>query len=212
MSSRPARHLNPLTLYSEQKEIKTYWEKLAEVHVCIKCDKHFNLLTSMGTLQCAQHPGVLGQDGIFTCCGNRELPLRYRENINMTGLFTSNHFGRINGYCVRNPQAVPNKRPGCQRCDCNTSNTPWNHSNRIHISEMAPLIPHIREDADANNGTWMTQRIGFDDGYIRRCEVKPLQLPDGDWKKLKYETTEGEEKIKKRENLPKFGTLIGVIL
>jgi len=211
MSFRPNHNFGAITLYSEKNEIKSYWEKLSEVHVCANCDRHFNLLTSMGKLECTQHNGTIQEDGTYSCCGERELPLRFQNNIDVIGLFPSGYCGRINGYNVRNKQPVPKKRRGCQKCDCNTSQTPWTHSNRIHISEMAPLIPHIRKDADENGGTWMTQRVGFDDGYIRRCEVKTLQIPDGNWKKLKYESIEGQEKIETKENLPKYGTMIETI-
>mgnify|MGYP000362319911 CR=1 FL=1 len=50
MSFRPNHNFNAITLYSEKNEIKSYWEKLSEVHVCANCDRHFNLLTSMGKL------------------------------------------------------------------------------------------------------------------------------------------------------------------
>jgi hypothetical protein len=212
MSSRPDRRVVPLTLYSDRKEIKTYWENLTQMHLCVNCEKPFNLLKSMGNFQCTQHPGFLQENGIFSCCGQRESPLRFRNNRDVTGLFPAlDDFGMINGHCVRNRQPLPIRRRGCQRCDCNTSNSSWTHSNRIHISELAPLIPFIRKEAEDSDGTRLVQRNGFDNGYIRRCEVQPLQIPDGDWRTLTYESVEGKEVTfpsKNEMTMPKFGRLI----
>tara|TARA_B110001452_G_scaffold172936_1_gene144916 strand:- start:914 stop:1411 length:498 start_codon:yes stop_codon:yes gene_type:complete len=162
----------------------------------------------MGTFGCTQHPGVMQENGRYSCCGRREAPMRF-QNTRVNGIFPShNDFGRRNGYIVRNAQPLRIKRPGCQQCDCSTSKSTWKHANRIHISELAPLIPHIRQDADNNNGYWLTQRIGFDDGYIRRCEVQKLLKPAGNWVHILYETVEGETKRDKKEDMPYFGTLI----
>lgn len=211
MACRPDHRFHPLTLYSTKTEVKSYWQKLSEVHVCTNCDKPFNLLRSMGNFNCSQHPGVMQKDGTYSCCGRREAPMRF-QNTRINGIFPShNDFGRRNGYIVRNAQPLRIKRPGCQKCDCTTGTNAWKHANRIHISELAPLIPHIRQDADNNNGYWLTQRIGFDDGYVRRCEVQKLLKPEGNWEYIEYETVEGEIKKDKKEDmphLPYFGTLI----
>ena len=210
MACRPRLSFNPLTLYSDQREVKSYWGKLIEFHECTRCEKPFNLLTSMGTFGCTQHPGLMQENGTYSCCGQRDSPLRYINNIELVGMYPSNNnFGRMNGYCVRNQQPLPIRRRGCQRCDCNTGNNPWKHSNRIHISELAPLIPFIRKEAEKSNGVRLVQRVGFDNGYIRRCEILPLQRPDGEWHTITYESVEGKvitTQYENREELPKYGT------
>lgn len=212
MSFRPNRRLNPLTLYSTKQEIRTYYQSLTQVHLCINCDRDFDLLTSMGKLECTQHPGYLQTNGRYSCCGLRETPLRYRKNIDITGLYPAyNDFGYLNGYCVRNKQPIPTRRRGCQKCDCSTSSKPWKHKDRVHISELAPLIPIINNEMETNKNTKLLQREGFDNGYLRRCEIIKLQKPAVIWDMMRYESIEGKEIMQGvQQPLPSYGTLIGV--
>jgi len=77
---------------------------------------------------------------------------------------------------------------------------------------LAPLIPFIRKEAEDSDGTRLVQRNGFDNGYIRRCEIQLLQIPTT-WKTLTYEPIEpiegGEQiTISTGDEIPKFGRLV----
>jgi hypothetical protein len=195
-----------LTLYSTKKEINTTWDMLAETHFCAKCDQDFNLLESMGTLGCSQHPGYLQKNGRYSCCGDRLPILRYVDNYNVTSLFhISNRFNNINGNRIKDFQVLPPIVRGCQRCDHSTSTTEWTHGSKKPLSELSAVVPHMFK-----HGTHLLQRPGFDDGDIRRCEKQRLDvnlLTNRDYDEMTYTNLEGKliEKQSKSE-LPEFGT------
>jgi hypothetical protein len=64
---------------------------------------------------------------------------------------------------------------------------------------------------ETNKNTKLLQREGFDNGYLRRCEIIKLQKPAGNWDMMRYESIEGKEIMKGvQQPLPSYGTLIGV--
>lgn len=195
-----------LTLYSTKKEINTTWDMLSETHFCIKCGQPFNLLESMGTLTCSQHPGYLQENGTYSCCGDRLPILRYVDNYDVTSMFhTTNRVSKHNGHCVRDFQESPPIARGCQRCDHSTTRKKWTHGSKKPLSELSAVVPHM-----FNHGTHLLQRPGFDDGDLRRCEKEKLKvhLPENtDYDEMTYTDIEGKliEKQKKSE-LPEFGT------
>ena len=214
MSSNSLR-IPSLTLYSTKKEINTTWDMLAETHFCAKCGEDFNLLESMGTLTCSQHPGYLQKNGRYSCCGDRLPILRYVDNYDVTSLFhTSNRFSNNNGNCIKDFQGLPPIVRGCQRCDHSTTTKKWTHESKKPLSELSAVVPHMFK-----HGTHLLQRPGFDDGDIRRCEKQKLKvnLPPGptgptgptglDYDEMTYTNIEGKliERQPKSE-LPEFGT------
>ena len=195
-----------LTLYSTKKEINTTWDMLAETHFCVKCNEDFNLLKSMGTLTCSQHPGYMQDNGRFSCCGDRLPAMRYVDNYDVISMFSApTRVIKQHGYNVSNLQELPQVARGCQPCDHSTSLKIWTHGSKKPLSELSAVVPHMFK-----HGTHLLQRPGFDDGDVRRCEKQKLivTLPtDLDYDEMTYTDIEGKliEKQPKSE-LPEFGT------
>lgn len=157
--ARPGQTIPPVTLYSTRSEIKSAFDEASKSWLCRTCGAEFNLLESMGNLECWQHPGYIQSDGRWSCCGKLLYPLRWLPCRDIQQMYTGN--------CVQHPAKVK----GCQRCDHNTSDRPYTHKDQQNISTISAILPFMNEEYP------FVLRQGFDAGVLRRCAVRPLHLP-----------------------------------
>jgi len=168
--------LPPVTLYASTEEVQTAFKKATKPWICIHCKQSFSLLESMGSLECAQHPGYVQQDGKWSCCGKPLLPMRWSRNIDIQRMY-------IGDGCAR---TVPIVR-GCQKADHNTSDKKWNHKDACEIANLSALLPFMNKEFP------FTLRKGFDQGVLRRCERRKMHVPPILGAKVTYITNEGEQ-------------------
>lgn len=167
--SRPGDIIKPVTLYSSQTDIKSSFDEATKSWICLTCGEQFNLLESMGTLGCFQHPGYIQEDGRWSCCGQRIHSMRWLPSRDIQRMYTSNYVPR------------PTSVRGCQPCDHNTSDRPYTHKDQQTISSLSAILPFMNKEFP------FVLRKGFDNGVLRRCAVRPLHLPP------MYETVEYQD-------------------
>lgn len=160
--SRPGHRIKPVTLYSSQQEIKSSFDQATKPWICRTCGEEFNLLESMGTLDCFQHPGYIQEDERWSCCGQRIHSMRWLPSRDIQRMYVSNCFA---------PSATKTK--GCQACDHNTSDRPYMHKDQQSIASLSAILPFMNKEFP------FVRRNGFDTGVLRRCAVRPLQIPPG---------------------------------
>jgi len=159
--ARPGLRLPPVTLYADAEQVESVFKKTTKPHMCVTCGEAFNLLTSMGCLQCFQHPGYIQEDGVWSCCGEKILPMRWSPNIDLQRMYVGNQCAPV----------VPRVK-GCQPCDHNSSEKKWDHTDACEITSLAAIIPHL------NKHKAFHLRDGFDsEGLLRRCSIRPLHVP-----------------------------------
>jgi len=198
--SNPSQYLSTLTLYSTKQEIKTVWDELSATRRCLTCDQQYNLLESMGTHSCSQHPGYLQKNGVYSCCGQTQHILSYHDNYRLTSMFTSSNTSKPG---IPDYQEIPSLISGCQKCDHNTSSIPWSHTDRKPIQELSAVIPIMFK-----HGTHLLQRNGFDQrgGVLRRCEVLALPLTHErvlrkPWDQISYLDEQGKKHTKTKKEI-----------
>jgi hypothetical protein len=158
--ARPDTQIPAVTLYSSQNEIKSSFDIATKSWLCRTCGCEFNLLESMGGLDCYQHPGYIQNDERWSCCGQKIYPLRYLPSRDIQRMYVS-----------KTPPPEPMKVRGCQKCDHNTSNKPFSHKDQQSIASLSAILPFM------NKAFPFPLRKGFDQGILRRCEVRKLHLP-----------------------------------
>ena len=174
--ARPGSSLPPVTLYADQAEVQTAFKKATKPWICLHCKKSFSLLESMGSLQCEQHPGYVQENGVWSCCGQRLMPMRWSPNADVQRMYVGNG-------CV---PTVPLVR-GCQKADHNTSNKTWNHKDIYEIANLSALLPFMNKEFP------FQLRKGFDQGVLRRCARRPMHVPPYLDAKVTYLTNDGQE-------------------
>ena len=157
--ARPGQRIPPVTLYSTQNEIKSAFDEASKSWLCRTCGAEFNLLESMGSLECYQHPGFIQQDGKWSCCGKTIYPMRWLPCRDIQQMYVSNR--------VYDPAKVK----GCQKCDHNTSERPYTHKDQQSISTLSAILPFMNKEFP------FVLRNGFDSGVLRRCAVRPVHTP-----------------------------------
>jgi hypothetical protein len=157
--ARPEQRIPSVTLYSTQNEIKSAFDVASKSWLCRTCGAEFNLLDSMGNLECWQHPGFVQQDGRWSCCGKAIYPIRWLPCRDIQQMYTSKVF------------PLPSRVKGCQKCDHNTSDCPYTHADQQPISTISAILPFMNREFP------FVLRKGFDSGVLRRCAVRPLHLP-----------------------------------
>jgi hypothetical protein len=158
--ARPDTQIPPVTLYSSQNEIKSSFDIASKSWICRTCGCEFNLLESMGCLDCYQHPGYVQTDGRWSCCGQKIYPMRYVASRDIQRMYASNA-----------PLPKPMSVRGCQKCDHNTSTKAFSHKDQQSIASLSAILPFM------NDKFPFTLRKGFDQGILRRCEVRKIHLP-----------------------------------
>ena len=157
--ARPEQRIPSVTLYSTRNEIKSAFDEASKSWLCRTCGAEFNLLESMGSLECYQHPGFIQQDGKWSCCGKAIYPMRWLPCRDLQQMYVSNR--------VYHPAKVK----GCQKCDHNTSERPYTHKDQQSISTISAILPFMNKEFP------FVLRNGFDSGVLRRCAVRPLHIP-----------------------------------
>lgn len=164
--ARPGHKLPAVTLYAEPDQVQTAFEKMTKAWICVECGREFDLLGSMGQLECYQHPGKLQEDGRWTCCGKYQNPVRWSQNWPVQRMFDSCGADRS-----KPPyQPVPSVR-GCQKCDHNTSRAAFTHRDAMPITDLSALLPVINKEFP------FYLRNGFDEGVLRRCAKRKIVVP-----------------------------------
>ena len=113
------------------------------VYSCERCGKHFTGLSNAGLHKCKYHPGEIGLDGKWTCCGAGR---SYHTNP-----YVYNMVWTRNG---QGPPPIRDLSPGCTPCDHFNRDSPVklpldsNDPNYIH------LLAHLKPEA--------TERPGWD--------------------------------------------------
>lgn len=159
--ARPGNRLPAVTLYADKKEVETAFGMATKSWICLTCGQEFSLLESMGSLQCHQHPGVLQENGVWSCCGKSIYPPRWANSKVVTDMYDNKY------EC----QYVCPKVKGCQKCDHNTSQSPYTHKDAQPIAELSALLPFLNKEFP------FVLRTGFDDGLLRRCAVRRIVVP-----------------------------------
>lgn len=161
--SRPGLRLPTVTLYADRHEIQTAFDKARHPWICLTCGKQFDLMNNMGGLECRQHPGFIQDDERWSCCGQKIYRVQYVRN--------RTHLRTLSCTVGKTPYNVPPKVPGCQRCDHNTSQRPYSHKDAQSIADLSALLPFM------NKKFPFQLRDGFDNGLLRRCEIRKLHYP-----------------------------------
>ena len=178
--ARPGVRIPPVTLYSEKEEVESAFRKATRPWICYTCKKPYNLLESMGSLECQQHPGFVQEDGVWSCCGKKMYPVRWAENIQIQRMYTGKG-------CIDTPPRVR----GCQPCDHNTSNNPWDHRDTTELASLSALLPFMNKEFP------FIMRKGFDQnqGTLRRCAVRQIHVPPELDAEVTYLTNDGQERV-----------------
>ena len=164
--ARPGHSIPAVTLYAEPEQVQTAFEKMTKAWICAKCGCEFDLLTSMGQLECYQHPGYLQEDGRWSCCGKYQNPVRWAQNWPVQRMFDSHGTDP-----TKMPyEPVPAVR-GCQRCDHNTSHAAFTHRDAMQITDLSALLPALNKEFP------FYLRKGFDEGILRRCAKRKIVVP-----------------------------------
>jgi hypothetical protein len=162
--ARPGHRLPTVTLYAKKQEVKSAFDKATKTWMCLTCGEPFSLLMSMGSLGCQQHPGHIQEDGRWSCCGQKQYSTRWAKNWPVIRMYSSvNHWA---------PYAPLPKVKGCQKCDHNTSDQPFTHLDAQPIAELSAILPFMNKEFP------FPLRNGFDSGLLRRCECKPIVIPE----------------------------------
>ena len=117
------------------------------VYQCGRCDAHFTGMSNSGRHQCRYHPGIIGLDGKWTCCGGGR---SYHTNPNVYNMVWSR--------MGQGPPLIIDLHPGCTPCDHshpdNRVELPMDFSkpNCIH------LLAHLEPKANERPG-WDGQRL-----------------------------------------------------
>lgn len=164
--ARPGQRIEPVTLYADNDKVKSAFDKITRAWICVKCQKPFNLLESMGQLECHQHPGHVQEDGRWSCCGQRQYGAKWSRTWQEQRLFSTHDCNQF-----RMPyNTLPTVR-GCQRCDHNTSDKPFTHRDAMPITDLSALLPAINKEFP------FYLRKGFDEGVLRRCSKRQIVIP-----------------------------------
>lgn len=170
----PGLRIPAVTLYADKEEVQTAFGIATKSHMCMTCGKEFSLLESMGALSCHQHPGYLQDDGKWSCCGRKMFKPRWSDQRPVIRMFD-------NKQC---PYVCPKVR-GCQRCDHKTSDEPYTNKDAQPIAELSALLPFLDKEFP------FALRKGFDQGVLRRCELRKIQVPH-DASEVKYQDPDGQ--------------------
>lgn len=174
--ARPGVRIPPVTLYSVKSEIESAFQKATRPWTCLTCRKQFSLFESMGSLDCAQHPGHIQENGVWSCCGQKIYPVRRVHNFQVLRMFP--------GQCPTPPAKVA----GCQKCDHNTSGKTWTHSDAVDIADLSALLPFMEQELS------FALRTGFSDGVLRRCEIRGIHCPAIPGASVEYMDNDGNNK------------------
>ena len=188
--ANPSDRIPAVTLYADADQVETAFSKVSKAWICYRCKKQFNLLNSMGQLECCQHPGFLQENGVWSCCGKKQYPVRWVHNWPQIRLHTGHD---SNGF--RMPYEVIGQVPGCQPCDHNTSDTPFTHKDAMPIADLSALLPEI------NTRRAFHLRDGFDQGLLRRCGKRKIIVPPNA-KEVTYMDNDGETQKYTGGNIP----------
>ena len=164
--ARPGQRIEAVTLYAETEQVQSAFNKLSRAWKCVHCQKAFNLMESMGQLQCLQHPGYVQEDGRWSCCGKKQYAARWSRTWEMQRVYSSHTTDQF-----RMPYNPLPKVPGCQPCDHNTSNAPFSHRDAMPIGDLSALLPAINKEFP------FYLRKGFDEGVLRRCSTRSIVVP-----------------------------------
>ena len=178
--ARPGVRIPPVTLYSDQEEVESAFRKATRPWICYTCKKPYNLLESMGSLECQQHPGFVQEDGVWSCCGKKMYPVRWAENIDIQRMYTGKG-------CIDAPPTIR----GCQPCDHNTSNKAWDHRDTTELASLSALLPFMNKEFP------FIMRKGFDQnqGILCRCKIRDIHVPPEIDAEVTYLTNDGHEKV-----------------
>ena len=170
--SRPGDIIKPVTLYSSQTDIKSSFDEATKSWLCLTCGEEFNLLETMGTLCCSQHPGYIQEDERWSCCGQPIHSMRWLPSRDIQRMYTSHYIPK------------PTTVRGCQPCDHNTSDRPYTHKDQQTISSLSAILPFMNKEFP------FVLRKGFDNGVLRRCAIRALHVPTT-FTKLIYQDDNG---------------------
>ena len=179
--SNPSDRVPAVTLYADKEEVESAFKKVAKAHICAICGKQFNLLNSMGQLECRQHPGYLQENGRWSCCGQKQYPINWVRNQPILRMYTTHNCQKFQA-----PYKLAPKVPGCQPCDHNTSDQPFTHKDAMPITDLSALLPEL------NKRYPFHLRAGFDQGVLRRCGTRKIVVPKKAAKVI-YMDNDGEE-------------------
>lgn len=163
--------LPTVALYASEKEIKNAHEILHHPHMCIRCNKSFDLVSNLGSHECYQHPGFV-KDGRWTCCNKPFYNLFYSEHFKTDTMFSTS----IN----MPPYPPPVQVVGCQQCDHTIHDKKWNYKDTESLHKIAGLIPFL------NKKSPIEYRPGFSVVKINsqkmpvllRCAKRWMKWPD----------------------------------
>lgn len=168
--ARAGTRLPSVTLYAEKEEIQDAFQKAHRAYTCYHCGESFHLMASMGALECRQHPGYVQEDGRWSCCGVQQNPVRWASTWSVQRMY---HNPKSCNSAA--PYSCPKPVRGCQPCDHNTSDVPFQHTDAQSIEELSAILPYMNKKFPFH------LRKGFDNGVLRRCDAKRrIHLPQKD--------------------------------
>ena len=156
------------------------------VYECARCSKPFTGLSNAGMHQCRYHPGDLGRDGKYTCCGGGRSKHTSQKVHNMV-------WSRRG----QPPPLLINLHAGCTPCDHwhedSAVKLPLNQDdpNRIH------LLAHLEPEVTKRPG-WDGKRLWPHPTYTTaeyqvQEENRLLQEANGDENTAGYKTSSENE-------------------
>ena len=181
MSALPA-----VTLYASDNDIKNAFEILHNPHMCIRCNKSFDLASNLGSHKCYQHPGSV-KNGRWTCCDKPFYNLFYSGHFKIDSMFSSS----IN----MPPYPPPIQAPGCQPCDHTTAEKLWNFKDTEQLHRIAGLIPFLnkKKPIDERPGFAVVKVNSQKVPVILRCAKRWMQWPQIDTSEFEYTHTIGDK-------------------
>lgn len=108
------------------------------VYECDRCGKLFSGMSNSGMHKCKYHPGIIGRDGKWTCCGGGRS--QHTNPAVYNAVWTREHQ-------IRPP--IISLKAGCTPCDHSHNDSPIklpldpNDPNRIHL--LAHLDPPAKD-------------------------------------------------------------------
>lgn len=112
------------------------------LYKCKRCEKTFSGLSNVGMHKCKYHPGIIGRDGKYTCCGALRLGVTNPYVHNMV-------WSRRN---QPQPRLVDLSGGGCTPCDHAHPDNPIKMPINVANPAILPLLGELDPPIDQRPG------------------------------------------------------------
>lgn len=131
-----------------------YAKEFLLIYRCIRCNKSFSGLSNVGMHKCKFHPGKIGRDGRYSCCGATRL--------GVTSPYVHNHVWSRQHQPF--PKLVDLSGGGCTPCDHahpdNPVKMPIKATNPAIVSLLGEMEPPIEQRPGYNADTRQLEAEG----------------------------------------------------